>query len=123
MKKVKYYYSAPAHLVTLPALTDDNGNVLYVYDKISAKVKRFPRITVASVYDPDNNVMKFGAAVCSPRDLFVKKIGRDLAEERANNNPEITITGINRKKIREASKKYANDLIEKYLAKYVSTKA
>lgn len=123
MKKVKYYYSAPVNLVRIPALADENGNVLFVYDKISVKIKRMPRVTVASVYDPKENKMTFGAAICSPKDIFVKKIGRDLAEKRARQFPEISIVGINRRKIRETSKKYANDLLEKHLARYFSTQA
>ena len=119
MKTVKYYYSAPVHVRHIPVLTDDEGNVLFVYDKVEPMVKRVPRITVASVYDPVENKMTFGAAVCSPKDTFKKSIGREIAEKRARQFPEITIVGINRRKIREVSKRYSNDLIERHLAKYV----
>ncbi len=119
MKQVKFYYSAPIHVRRIPVLTDDNGNVLFVYDKLGSTVKRIPRITVASVYDPESNTMTFGAAVCSPKDVFSKKVGREIAEKRARQFAEITIKGIHRKKIRETSKKYANDLIAKHLARYV----
>ena len=119
MKTVKYYYSAPVHIRHIPVLTDDEGKVLFVYDKIEPSVKRVPRITVASVYDPVANKMTFGAAVCSPKDTFKKSVGREIAEKRARQFAEITIVGINRKKIRETSKKYANDLIEKHLSKFV----
>ena len=121
MKKVKFYYSTPVHLRTIPVLTDDNGNVLFIYDKISPKAKRVPRVTVASCYDPDTNTMTFGAAVCSPKDVFSKKVGREIAEKRARQFPEITLVGVNRKKLRETSKKYANDLISKHLSRYVHT--
>ena len=119
MKTVKYYYSAPVHVRHIPVLTDDEGKVLFVYDRVEPSVKRVPRITVASVYDPVKNQMTFGTAVCSPKDTFKKSIGREIAEKRARQFPEITIVGINRRKIREASKRYANDLIEKHLADYV----
>lgn len=119
MKTVKYYYSAPVHIRHIPVITNDEGEVLYVYDRIEPSVKRLPRITVASVYDPINNTMTFGAAVCSPKDTFVKKIGRENAEKRARQFPEITVRNIKRGKIREVSKRYANDLIEKHLSKYV----
>ena len=76
MKTVKYYYSAPVHIRRIPVLTDDEGNVLFIYDKIEPSVKRVPRITVASVYDPIDNRMTFGAAICSPKDTFKKNIGR-----------------------------------------------
>lgn len=119
MKTIKYYYSAPVHVRHIPVITDDEGNVLYIYDKVEPSVKRLPRVTIASVYNPQTNSMTFGAAVCSPKDPFNKKIGRELAEKRAKENPEITIKAIRRGRIREVSKRYANDLIEKHLAKYV----
>lgn len=119
MKTVKYYYSAPVHLRHIPVLTDDEGNVLFVYEKVEPKAKRIPRITVASVYDPIENKMTFGAAICSPKDAFKKSVGREIAEKRARQFPEITVVAIPRRKIREVSKKYANDLIERHLSKYV----
>lgn len=119
MKTVKYYYSAPVHIRHIPVITDDEGKVLYIYDKVEASMKRLPRVTVASVYDPVTNTMSFGASVCSPRDMFVKRIGRETAEKRARQFPEITISNIKRGKIREVSKRYANDLIAKHMEKYV----
>jgi hypothetical protein len=119
MKQIKFYYSIPVHLRTIPVLTDDNGNVLFIYDKVGAMTKRVPRITVASYYDPEANKMTFGAATCSPKDVFVKKIGREIAQKRALESPEITLVGINRRKLREVSKKYANELIAKHLSRYV----
>lgn len=119
MKTVKYYYSAPVHIRHIPVLTDDEGNVLFVYDKVEPSVKRIVRITVASVYDPVENKMTFGVAVCSPKDVFKKSIGREIAERRARQSPEITVVAINRKKLREVSKRYANDLIERHLSKHV----
>lgn len=118
-KTVKYYYSAPVHIRRIPVLTDDEGKVLFVYDKVEPSVKRIPRITVASVYDPVNNRMTFGAAICSPKDTFKKSIGREIAEKRARQFPEITVVGIDRRKIRDVSTRYANDLIERHLSKYV----
>lgn len=119
MKVVKYYYSAPVHLRHVPVITDDEGKVLFIYDQVEPSVKRIPRITVASVYDPVDNKMTFGAAICSPKDTFKKSVGREISEKRARQFPEITICGINRKKVRETSKKYANDLIERHLSRYV----
>lgn len=119
MKTVKYYYSAPVHIRQIPVLTNDQGDVLHIYDKISPSIKRLPRVTVASVYDPIKNQMTFGASICSPKDMFVKRIGRENAEKRAREFPEITICNIKKGKVRETSKRYANDLIEKHLSKYV----
>lgn len=119
MKTVKYYYSAPVHIRRIPVLTDDEGNPLFIYDKIDPSVKRVPRITVASVYDPIDNKMTFGAAICSPKDTFKKSIGREIAEKRARQFPEVTVVAIDRRKIREVSQRYANDLIERHLSKYI----
>ena len=119
MKKVKFYYSAAVHVRRIPVITDDSGNVLFVYDRVDSKVKKLPRITVASVYDPDENTMTFGTAICSPKDTFVKAIGREIAEKRARKFPEITIKGINRRKIRKISNAYANELISRHLSEYV----
>lgn len=30
MKKVKYYYSVPVHIRTMPVVTDANGNPVYI---------------------------------------------------------------------------------------------
>ena len=119
MKTVKYYYSAPIHIRHIPVITDDEGRVLYIYDRIEPIMKKLPRVTVASVYDPITDKMTFGASVCSPKDMFVKRIGRENAEKRARQFPEITICNVRKGKIREVSKRYANDLIAKHLEKYV----
>lgn len=119
MKTVKFYYSTAIHLRHVPVITDAEGKVMFIYDQIEPTVKVIPRITVASVYDPIANKMTFGAAICSPKDTFKKQIGREIAEKRARQFPEITICGIKRGKIREVSKKYANDLLHKHLSKYV----
>lgn len=119
MKQIKFYYSKPVHVRSLPVLTDDSGNVIFVMEKVGAKVKKMPRVTVASIYDPDTNTMTFGTAICSPKDVFKKEIGRELATKRAKQFPEHTIVGIKRRKIRETSRKYANELIAKHLRRYV----
>lgn len=119
MKKVKFYYSAPVHIRHLPVFTNDNGDVLYVCEKTEPESKRIPRVTVASCYDPDTRVMTFGVAVCSVKDVFVKKIGRELAEKRAKESPKFSIIVAKRNKIREISKSHAMSLIAECLAKYI----
>lgn len=119
MNKTKFYYSAPMQIRRVPVITDDNGEVLFVYDKVEAICKKLPRVTVASCYDPDTNTMRFGVAVCSTKDQFSKKVGRELAESRALKSPEMTICAIHRKKISKTSKKYASELIKKHMEKYV----
>lgn len=118
MKVVKYYYSKCHYLAYCPVITDANGEPLFIASNKSAKTKRLPRVTVASVYDTDTNTMTFGVAVCSPKDIFNKRTGRQIAFNRATLNAETTIVGINRRRIREVSKDNANKLIEKHLAKY-----
>lgn len=119
-KTVKYYYSEEVAICNLPAVLDKSGNILYVTNNKSAVIERLPRITVASVYDYETNVMRFGVAVCSPEDMFERRIGRQIAVNRAHESPKKTIVGIHRDKIRETSKKYAKSIIDSYLAKYAS---
>lgn len=118
MKEVKYYYSKPVHVRTLPVITDDNGEVIYIMDKVSVKSKKVPRVTVASVYDTDTNRMTFGVAVCSPKDVFEKKIGREIALKRAEESTNAVIV-TKRRKIRETSRNHANELIANALSRYV----
>lgn len=122
MKKVKYYYSQPVHLRTMAVITDAEGTPLYIPDSKPIKVKTLPRITVAVIWDTKENRMTFGTAVCAPNDIFKKSIGREVALKRASGFPEITIRLAKRNKIREISKRYANELISQHLHKYVRTK-
>lgn len=119
MKKVKFYYSAPVHIRHLPVLTNDNGDVLYVYEKTESESKRVPRVTVASCYDPETRTMTFGVAVCSVKDVFIKRIGRELAEKRAKESPKFSTVVVKRNKIREVSRNHAMSLISECLAKYI----
>ena len=120
MKTVKYYYSEPLAICNLPAILDRSGNIMRIADRKAATIKKLPRVTVASVYDRDTNTMRFGVAICSPEDMFVKEVGRELAKKRAQENPT-AVVGIRRGKVRETSKTHANALINTYLSKYVST--
>lgn len=121
MKKVKYYYSEPVHLRTMNVLTDAEGNPIYIPDAKPVKVKSLPRITVAAVWDTKTDKMTFGSAICAPADVFKKSIGRDVALKRANEFPEVIVRLTKRNKIREISKRYANQLISQHLSKYVCT--
>ena len=121
MKKVKYYYSEPVHLRTINVLTDAEGNPIYIPDAKPIKVKALPRVTVAAVWNTKTNVMTFGSAICAPADTFKKSIGRDVALKRATEFPEVTVRLAKRNRIREISKRYANQLISQHLNKYVRT--
>lgn len=131
MKTVKFYYSKPVHVRLAPIFTDVQGRPLYITSSLketldeqahmflpssTSVVRKMPRVVVASVYDADTNSMSFGVATCSPKDTFNKEIGRNLAEERARNNPKLKIVGIKRRSaVRQISKKYANQLISEIL--------
>lgn len=119
MKTTKYYYSKPVHIRTTQIMTDAQGEALYLYPSVSQVVRTLPRVTVAAVYDPKENSMCFGMAVCSPKDVFKKSIGRKLAEDRARIKPNVRVVNIKRGCIRSVSKKYANQLISDYLTKDV----
>ena len=120
MIEIKYYYSKPTHIRHLPVFTDAKGDVIAICETLASKrVKTLPRITVASVYDTDTRTMTFGVSVCSPKDQFVKEVGRQLAKERALTKPANTVVAIRRSRIRETSKRYANELIANCLKRYV----
>ena len=118
MKVVKYYYSKCHYLSYCPIVTDANGEPLFIINNKSAKTKRLPRVTIASIYDTETNTMTFASATCSPKDVFSKRVGRQIAFNRAVSAPEVTVVGIDCRRIRETSKDNANKLIEKHLAKY-----
>lgn len=119
MSKVKYYYSAAAQIRRIPVVTNDAGEVLYIYDKMEALVKRIPRVTVASVYDKKENTLSFGVAVCSPKDTFKKSIGREIALKRATESPKKVITGFKRSKVSELSRSFSRSLISEALTEYI----
>lgn len=121
MKKVKYYYSEAVHLRTMNVLTNAEGDPIYIPDAKPIKVKVLPRITVAAIWDTKTDRITFASAICSPKDLFKKSIGREVAYKRATEFPEVSIRLAKRSKIRDISKRYANQLISQHLNKYVRT--
>lgn len=120
MKTVKYYYSKLVHVRYLPCVTDDQGEVQFILNRNTSNPKKLPRVTVASVYDRENNSMSFGVAVCSPKDTFRKSEGRDLAYKRAMENPNCVVKSIKKGHVREVSKKYSNALIEQAEAEFLN---
>lgn len=120
MKSTKYYYSKPAFVKYMRTLIDGQGEVLFISEKEpGTKAKRIPRICVASVYDRDSDVICFGYAICSPKDIFKKSVGRELAYKRALKNPTKMIRIKPGTKVRETSVKYANEIIDNFIKKYV----
>jgi len=106
MKKERYYYSLP--IVKTEAIAAEsylfvdggyNPNAILA---ISKSLKPQPRITICSILDTDDETLSFGAALCSKRDRFCKKIGRELSYNRALNNPMrvVSVKGQNVNQIR-----------------------
>lgn len=121
MKKVKYYYSNAVHVRLLPIFTDAEGQPLFIPESKPIKRKALPRVTVSAVLDSETDTLSFGVAVCSPKDLFKKSIGRELSYKRAIESPECVVRLVKKNRTREISKKYANQLINQYLGKYVQS--
>lgn len=89
MKRSRFYYSRPAytHKVTLIEMNSDTFHVIPAGTKLYPK----PRLTVCGVLDEEANTLQFGFTVCSSKDRFEKKIGREISEKRALSNPIITV--------------------------------
>ena len=90
MNNVKFYFSRDFKLAIMEVFLGTN-NAVIATGNIVSKLKRVPRITICSIFDPDKKVLTFGVSRCSSKDTFVKSIGRKLAFERALNNPYKTI--------------------------------
>lgn len=79
-KVVKYYYSNPL----MKGVITSNP----ILDKfVISKVRQGKRYTIAAVYNDDDCTIKFGLATCQPCDNFCKRIGREIAERNALENP------------------------------------
>jgi len=55
------------------------------------KKGKSPRITICAIFNEETNVLSLGVSRCSPKDVFVKKVGKELAYNRAMTNPQMTI--------------------------------
>lgn len=86
MNNVKFYFSRDFKLANMEVFLGTN-NAVIATGNIVSKLKRVPRITICSIFDPDKKTLTFGVSRCSSKDTFVKSIGRKLAFERALNNP------------------------------------
>lgn len=80
MEKIKYYYSKP---ISEEIVVSFSGNY---YLKRRSK-KRFPRMTICSILDTEKNTLSFGCTVCSTKDIFTKKEGRQYAYINAIEKP------------------------------------
>lgn len=73
------------------------------------KENPLPRITIVGEYD--DGVLRLAASRCSLKDRFVKKIGRDIAEERLKTNQHLLEIKLN-KFDTQTFYDYANILID-----------
>lgn len=53
--------------------------------------KQVPVVTICGIYDEETGKLSIGISRCSEKDVFVKKIGRDLARNRATTDPYIVV--------------------------------
>ena len=89
MLKPRYYYSDTRYEGMSKCLFDDNGYLIDFKDPLS--VQRKTKLTICGIWDTEKNTMSFGYAKCSPNDQFVKKIGRELAYNRALEKPIVIV--------------------------------
>lgn len=90
MKHSRFYYSTPAFETRVVVTTNEIGDV--VAYPLSSKFTPRPRLTVCGTLDTETNVLSFGAAVCSGKDRFERKIGRSISEKRAAETPLIKVS-------------------------------
>lgn len=84
MEIIKYFYGAGFETKL------ESWNPVIGYKLLG--LKQEPRISICGVLDTETNILKIGCARCSPKDQFIKKIGRKLAYDRALSNPMVTLT-------------------------------
>lgn len=106
---IKYYHSAAQQIRQFTALTDVNGDVLYVFPD-SKFVKNQPRVTVCSILD--GNVLRFGYTTCASKDNYVKKIGQTIAYNRAIKKPFKVVTIEDMKDIHNISDAIISEIFE-----------
>lgn len=86
MKKSRFYHTAPRMKVeAFVDLSKDKIN----FGKI---IKNYPRYTICGSLDYDTNLLSFGIACCSGKDVYNKKIGRRISEGRALKTPIVTVS-------------------------------
>ena len=90
MNNVKFYFSRDFKLADVEVFLGTNNDIIAVGNIVS-KLRRVPRITICSIFDPKNKTLTFGVSRCSSKDTFVKSVGRKLAFERALTRPNKTI--------------------------------
>lgn len=74
---------------------------------VHSKTKSGKRFTMAG--KEKNGVMVIGLSVCSPRDHFVKKLGRTIAEGRADKRSYAVVTSVCVKSLYKLAEEFAEN--------------
>lgn len=85
MKKARFYYPKPVEFID-GVVFPDTDNII-----INPKKTYGKRYTMVSVYNDENDSIRFGVATCCPEDKFKKAIGRKIALEKADSEPFLII--------------------------------
>lgn len=89
METVKYYYTKPIFIFKGAYLRIDGSSEVSIPKQ---KMKEGKRMTLAAILNTETNEVRFGIAVCHETDKFVKKIGQQLAEKAARENPIMIVS-------------------------------
>ena len=81
MEIIKFFYSTDVTIYHSKLYVIDDQ----IHKEVCTVDKTFPRITICGICDGET--WKFGIAKCSPDDQFVRKVGREIAKERAMSKP------------------------------------
>lgn len=85
MEIVKYFYGDRKPIITQCFRTHPYAEAEFTF------CEQPPVVTVCGIYDESTGKLNIGIARCSEKDNFVKKVGKELAYNRAVNNPYITV--------------------------------
>lgn len=120
MKKiVKYFYTKPTFVQSVNFIVDEHGNPVANGVK-GDKRKALPRLTICGVYDQETNKLSVGISRCSPKDLFNKEVGRQLALKRAETSPTYVVNILPDEVISHVFFSLARTIEERYMnAKYI----
>ena len=89
METVKYYYSKPIFVFKGAFLRIDGEDEVSIPKQ---KYKEGKRMTMAGIWNEDTGEVRFGLSICHESDKFVKKIGQELAEKNARENPIMIVS-------------------------------
>lgn len=120
MENARFYYSTPMYTVKVAAVGANGFNPYNVVGYYGNTIEQMPRITICTILSEDKTKLSFGVAMCSKKDRFVKKIGRELAYNRALNSPimEVKVTKDNISEVRMKFCEFLEERIKKMNPKH-----